>query len=152
VLAPDVGVAITVEGEVRTVDSSGAARLWGKGRVGVVMWLQDTEPPTLCRNGDIGYGLSNVAVDWGSAAEACPLGTWVCTLEERGDETCYTLRNRTLSWGWDCSGEVVAEPYDGWVADAWYLAAPWGRTQAEGIGSGRPACETYPVWCCVDWE
>ena len=140
---------VTVEGEVLTVDPAGEPRLWGRGRPNLVVnGLVGNLGP--CVNDDINYGLTDVMVDWGSAAQACPAGTWVC----RRDEiiTCDTNRFDSASLdGRDCDGTGLNFPsnnHHGWVADA---VAGGFDPQAKTEGAASPttkACVSLPVWCC----
>jgi hypothetical protein len=143
--------ALTVEGEVRTVDSSDAPRLWGRGRPGTDVYLRSEGGA--CVNGGVSFGLSEVAVDWGSAASACPAGDWVCTRAERGDAACDTMRfDETNSDGADCFGDSLEfEPDDhwGWVADSG--GTELGKLVEETGGSYTSVlrtCTVLPVWCC----
>jgi hypothetical protein len=144
--------ALTVEGEVRTVDPSSAPRLWGQGRPGTDVYLKkDSEPPSLCRNGDVRFGLSKMVVTWGEAADACPAGTWVCTAEERGTAACDTLRPDSSDDAFTCDGVYLDWPSNGhwgWLADA---GITLGSLVIEsGVGVATFPCISIPVWCCSE--
>jgi hypothetical protein len=144
---------LTVEGEVRTVDSSGAPRLWGRGRAGVVVYAQAIVGG-YCLNssaGNVHFGLSNVMVDWSSAADACPAGTWVCSVSEL--QACNTARPSQVADDRLCDGTGFDEPENaqpGWTAETSTLAAGFdGRAFKEDGSSGSSAtCSLLPVWCC----
>lgn len=98
---------LTVEGEVRTVDSSDQPRLCGRGRPGVdvyprVVVLDYCLSPTVA---GVHFGLSSTPVDWSSAADGCPAGTWVCRRDEIGN--CNTTRPDGTEDGWLCSGAAL---------------------------------------------
>ena len=140
--------AMTVEGEVRTVTASGAPRLWGRGRPGTV---RNTTLEGLCENGHIRFGLSTIMVDWGSAADACPAGTWVCTQEERGTKSCNTLRGDSDRDGADCSGDSLPYPasgHMGWLAGAHLPDSGQAAAEDARFSGGQPVCRSLPVWCC----
>jgi hypothetical protein len=112
------------------------------------------------------FGLSAIAVEWAGAAAACPAGTWVCSVAERGSGTCDTSRLDGACDGMNCSGDCfnfATNGHLGWVADAFTdlpdgtseacAASPSCRAQALGeqIGEGglpQFACLSLPVWCC----
>lgn len=73
--------AMKVSGEVRTVDEAGDPRLWGKGRPGTDVYGSG-RGSTCFPNDGVKFGLSLTAETWGSAAQACPAGTWVCTADD----------------------------------------------------------------------
>ncbi len=143
-----VGVAaLTVAGEVRTVTSSDAPRLWGKGREGTVRY---GNLGGLCTNGSVRFGLSKIAVEWGSAADACPAGTWVCTNAERGFAACNTIRADSSADGLDCDGSTfnwLPSGHFGWVADDWGEIEGLVWRENGGAWSVR-VCSSLPVWCC----
>lgn len=144
--------AITATGEIRTVDLANESRSWGKGRPGATMYLTaGNNGPSLCRNGDIGFGRSNAAVGWGSAAEACPSGSWVCTRAERGSDACDTFRPDNQS-SMTCTG-VYSSSHLGWLADA-VSETFIGMGVAMGEDGAEyevPTCSAISVWCCSDW-
>lgn len=127
----------------------GGGHLWGRGRPGTKMWGPGD---FFCVNGSIIFGLSDIAVTWGSAAEACPQGTWVCTAAERGATVCDTSRPDTTCDELDCSGACFNLPsvgHIGWLADQASLSE--GRASAEGSGIGAvTSCTSLPVWCCTE--
>jgi hypothetical protein len=127
-------------------------RLWGRGRTGTVVYGEEgTEPPSLCTDGSVNFGLSNMTVDWGSAADACPAGTWVCTLSERGTSVCDTVRPDVEEQR-NCGGELSdlsPEDHRGWVDDLVVSTQPEARYLSEqGSSGGVLSCVTLPVWCC----
>lgn len=143
--------ASAVEGEVRTVDASEASRLWGRGRPGTEVYIK---PGGACSNGSVKFGLSYGIAEWASAASACPAGYWVCTLAERGTETCDTARpDSGVLDGRDCDRNPISWDEDdhlGWLADE--LGTSDGATRYETSASviPNPLCQALPVWCC--WE
>jgi hypothetical protein len=146
---------LKVAGEVRTIDPgapNGPARLWGRGRVDAEVHGRATQfGAQPCVNGSIRFGLSTVAVDWGSAADACPAGTWVCKSSERIH--CDTLRPDSSVDGLLCDGtpfDATADQHVGWLAEASSVETN-GLASAETIAlNSFPTCWTLPVWCC--WE
>jgi hypothetical protein len=146
---------LTVAGEVRTLGPGGEPRLWGRGRKGVGVYPRHITPGIhFCTNGaGTKFGLSTASVDWGSAADACPAGTWVCTEDEV--TPCNTRRPDSIDDGILCDGSPVSyaeSAHYGWVEDH----TP-GDLSYQGVGLSeagdrsllRP-CWTLPVWCC--WE
>jgi hypothetical protein len=143
-----IGAAVVVRGEVRTIDDSGAPRLWGRGREDSEVW----EPAaSTCSNGSVHFGLSGAAVDWGSASDACTEGTWVCTLAERGSGICDTARPNLGDDYLLCDGTLInadADKHVGWLADRG-SGTTTGLYMTEHADSGNmPACIIAPVWCC----
>jgi hypothetical protein len=143
---------LRVVGEVRTVDSGGAARLWGRGRPSVFVYARPITGD-YCVNsaaGGVQFGLSSMAVQWGSAADACPAGSWVCRLSDVA--ACDTARPDTDADGRTCTGAVLnynANQHFGWLADQWPQNADHGLGQFEDGTTGVfLACYTNPVWCC----
>ena len=136
-----------VEGEVRTTDSSGNPRLWGRGRESV--GVHETVAGFPCVNGDLRFGLSTVDVSWGSAAHACPAGSWVCKINDL--LACNTTRPDDSNDGLNCLGSHLDFPetgHWGWVQNANFNQ---GRAFSEdAINGGRDSCHVLPVWCC--WE
>lgn len=152
----DPAAKLEVRGEVRTTSDSGASRLWGQGRPGAKRWGVSGEESGLCTNGQVKFGLSHVAVQWGNADAACPAGTWVCTSEERGREPCDTQRPDDFIFanGLDCDGSdlfgLIPDQQWGWLADApEYLPHTEGwLVKEDGDLDGRKVCVSIPVWCC----
>ncbi len=144
---------LTVEGEVRTVQPSGAPRLWGRGRPGAVRHGKlGSLGEELCANGPFRFGLSEIMVDWGSAADACPAGTWVCAEWERGSLPCNTLRNDGSRDGNDCSGgdlDWTQDGHKGWLANVEGTTIGRIAVEAGGLNSLR-TCYHLPVWCCSE--
>ena len=102
--------AVTVVGETRAVDNVNRPRLWGKGRAGVVRYGTNGVEGGLCISGSVEFGLSNVTVDWGSAADACPAGTWVCSMHDMVSGIfldCDTDRPDTDNDAQTCDGTEV---------------------------------------------
>lgn len=150
IAAGNPNALLKVAGEVRTIDPDdpdGPARIWGSGRVDEVYGRPSLSPPfeAPCELDGIHYGLSHDAVEWGSAAAACPAGTWVC----RGDQIapCNTLRPDGAVDGRGCDGtafNATESQHLGWLADA-------VRYFNENGGSATAsACWNLPVWCCWD--
>ena len=150
---------IRVAGEVRTInpdDPSGPARLWGRGRVDAEVHGEfNIVAPRPCTNGSTRYGLSTVAVDWGSAADACPAGTWVCSVLDIIFDTCNTTRPDNSGDYIDCSGDQVdltPTSHLGWTADPAagqeQLEGLAKRENASGVVFRMESCSTLPVWCC----
>jgi hypothetical protein len=149
--------AITVEGEVLTVDPSGEPRLWGRGRPGTAVYLSTaTGTARLCSNGPVKLGLSAHVVDWGSAADACPAGFWVCTVQERGTDDCDTLRGDESVDGFDCAGgylDWTSGNHLGWTANGSLSGGLSGIAVGEKYFPGafsRQTCISLPVWCCME--
>ena len=149
---------LNVTGEVRTLDPGGEPRLWGRGRPGATVYGPDTTLGVCFGSNLQKYGLSHVAVDWGSAADACPAGTWVCRDSDLTVTGCNTTRPDDEVDAILCDGteENDAEnAHEGWLADHIVFetgGTPRGIKKREGTGTTNNAktCETYPVWCCWD--
>jgi len=134
----------------------GPTRVWGQGRPGVVRYGTSGTESGLCANAAAGvqFGLSNARVYWEGSAAACPSGTWVCTLAERGTGACDTSRPDTtcdyLDRNGNC-GDLPANGALGHVADNGNVGGTEGRFVYEnGIASGPGGLGNYsaPVWCC----
>lgn len=129
----------------------GSGPLWGRGRPGTKMWGPGD---FLCANGGITFGLSYVAVSWGSAADACPQGTWVCTLAQRGTGSCNTSRPDGGCDGFSCNGACLdfsASGHYGWVADQVTTDQGWAVSEGGGAADeDHLTCEGLPVWCCTE--
>jgi hypothetical protein len=156
---------LKVAGEVRTIDPAdpaGPARLWGRGRVDAELWgkFELIGGDLACSGvGGVKYGLSAVIVDWGSAADACPAGTWVC--READVDTvagiCNTTRPDTNVDARDCDGQDLdfsEAQHRGWLADAAAADAVGGVgiaiSEDTRGGLAHPTSRSYPVWCC--WQ
>lgn len=143
--------SIKAVGEVRTVDASGQPRLWGRGRPATVVWGRSDD--SFCSVGTTRFGLSQHPVEWGSAAEACPEGTWVCRSSEISTP-CDTARPDFSTDFMGCAGvggDYPADNHAGWVADAsphtsWLAAAYFFETTGGPIETA--GCVSMPVWCC----
>ena len=156
IAAGSVAAKVEVDGEVRTVAPDGGARVWGTGRSTQVYGTLEGFPTieeVPCENGSIKYGLSEIWVDWGSAAEACPRGTWVCHFNDLPYPACDTTRPDGAEDHLDCAGVGVDRPgtsHQGCTLDS--TANTSGRVREESSNNvlGQPTCATLPVWCC--WE
>lgn len=152
-VAGNTEARMTVDGEVRTVDEDGDPRLWGRGRPAVDLYLRPivNEPCVNFDAGGVQYGLSNVIVEWGSAADACPAGTWVCEPSEVA--ACDTSRpdDDDLD-ALGCDGgwiDFAADDHRGWTArkaSGSFHGIAVGESTGGGVG--WPTCIHYPVWCC----
>lgn len=143
---------LLVKAEVRTVDASGSPRLWGRGQDAEV-FVEGSDP---CLSQGLKFGLSRIGVDWGSAAIACPAGTWVCESSEIDTEHCDTDRTDSeLFDAFDCDAtwfNFDPGSQRGWTADASssrYRGTVVEEQQGGGSFSAQ-TCGTFPVWCC--WE
>jgi hypothetical protein len=145
--------ALTVEGEVLTTDPSGEPRLWGRGRPGTAVYISEATN-RLCSLGSVKFGLSKHAVDWGSAADACPVGFWVCRQPERGTLPCDTFRLDSTQDGVDCAGEYLDWPgnnHIGWTANGGGDGVDGIIvTESENGLYSRTTCHSLPVWCCTE--
>ena len=149
--------AMTVAGEVRTVDPDGAPRVWGRGRPNGLIYGR---VGAFCEKAGVTFGLTSVAVPWASVADACPAGSWVCTLGDVNGEACNTGRPDEASGDWiDCDGTLKtfngADDHEGWIADAPNNAISRLRPAAFNergfsVQGHLEACASLPVWCC--WE
>jgi hypothetical protein len=146
--------ALKVVGEVRTVDpSSQEPRLWGRGRPGTKVYGKDDGSDDFCTNGPIQFGLSEAAVNWGAAADACPSGTWVC---EKGEieaaPACDTARpDHATTDGLFCNGDdlgFLEDRHQGWLADHWFTVVGWILWEGTDDFLGLRTCYSLPVWCC----
>lgn len=126
--------------------------LWGEGRPGTT--IHGESALLLCDDGEgPRYGLSHHAVVWGEAAAACPVGTWVCTKDDRGTAECDTNRDDTICDRWSCDGSCLDDPADahyGWVADAASGSVSGLTAGEQGLPSFWTMCAPHPVWCCRD--
>lgn len=129
----------------------GSGPLWGRGRPGTKMWGPGD---FLCINGTIAFGLSYVAVSWGSAADACPQGTWVCTRAQRGTGACNTSRPDGGCDGLSCTGacmDFLENRHYGWTADQVTALQGWAISELGGAADeDHLTCEGLPVWCCTE--
>ena len=146
--------SLRVAGEVRSVDSTGEPRLWGKGRPGAKIYGPDDGSGAFCSQGSIRFGLSEGGADWGSADSACPEGTWVCRRSEiEAAPACNTARPDTGADLLRCDGESVDQgegAHIGWLADHPAPANGMGLVLYESDPVAvHPNCVTGPVWCCL---
>jgi hypothetical protein len=127
----------------------GSGHLWGRGRPNTTF---RGPGDFLCVNGSIAFGLSDILVAWGSAADACPQGSWVCTAAERGTGSCDTSRIDSSCDLLNCNGscfDFSANAHWGWVADQ--ASETNGFFVGETLGLGTTtACTGLPVWCCIE--
>lgn len=153
---------MTVVGEVRTVDEVASPRLWGKGRPKTNRYGTSGIESGLCVAGTIDYGLSFNSVEWASAANACPAGTWVCSVDDLKSggmpySACDTARPEAAADEIACDGtpsNVQATHHRGWLADShenWTFAG-LSLSEATSISTvaGSLSCESRPVWCCSE--
>jgi hypothetical protein len=141
---------LTVDGEVRTTDSSGAPLIWGRGRPGVIVYPQ-VGTGSFCSNGlSNRFGLSSVMVDWGSAADGCPVGTWVCRTSDV--VACNTTRPDSSLDAWECDATPIdrdENAHIGWLAEMDLADLVRGRIFSEtGFETSGGTCATLAVWCC----
>jgi hypothetical protein len=149
---------VKVTGEVRTIDAGGELRLWGRGRQDIGIYPKPISPGThYCYNPetDVTFGLSTAMVDWGSAADACPAGTWVCG--RRDVNACDTARPDEEPDLIECDGtkvDLTLSSDNGWVNEATLTSAlNFDHVGVLWVGGGghiayRYVCESLPVWCC----
>ena len=146
---------LEVRGEIRSTDSTGQNRLWGKGRPGIST-VTDYSGFN-CTDGGHRFYVSNTMVSWGSAAQACPAGTWVCTAAERGTTECSP--NGVSESYVDCAGASHDAKQNGnfglyefipaWVADADGSNHLDGKVvRLNGWVTSAHGCNYRPVWCC----
>jgi hypothetical protein len=147
---------VAVVGEVRTVDSEGEPRLWGRGRpFGAVYGLVGG----YCSHQGVSFGLTGTVVTWEEAAEACPAGSWVCRKDDvQGSGSCNTGRPYDVLiseykeyYGCDGTLKDFTSSQSGWLADAKdsYLF-PLHFVESGGVFDTFSVCTGLPVWCC--WE
>lgn len=142
--------ALRVKGEVRTIDATGEPRLWGRGRPGTFVYGRSDQ--TFCSSGSTRYGLSDTAASWGTAADACPEGTWVCRQSDvSGAPACDTIRPDLEDSDYlECDGVnwgVPANQHPGWLADS--VGRFGGRMLREdGVLAAEAVCAHISVWCC----
>ena len=141
---------LEARGEVRTTDGAGNPRLWGHGRPGTGLMTHDTVSET-CGNILNGYALSTQLVTWEGAAQACPAGTWVCSLDDLPlSGSCNVPQNLYFD-KMDCDGSAPGANVNflfGWVADS-YSATSGSLVLSSNMGrSGIVSCNFYRVWCC----
>ena len=154
VATPTGAARMTVEGEIRTVDENDEPRRWGRGRPDLTVHgtMSDFLGEVPCQGEDgVLCGLGSVMVDWGSAADGCPTGTWVCRANDFST-ACDTVRPDDSTDALGCDGSAIdraAYWHGGWLAEAYY---GFGGYQVEGdpiLRSTQP-CLSIPVWCC--WQ
>jgi hypothetical protein len=145
---------LTVVGEVRTVDSAGEPRLWGRGRPGGVIYEGGDVP---CHREGVNFGLTKDVATWGQAADVCPAGSWVCRRGDVSDTACYTSRPRGGQDYYLCDGTVATfdSAQSGWLAEApdsnFFRPRTFSEAGVlENIQPGFITCTGLPVWCC--WE
>jgi hypothetical protein len=152
--------AMSVVGEIRSVDENQQPRLWGKGRRGVVRYGTGEIESVLCLNvnGNVEFGLSNVLTHWDSADHGCPSGTWVCSSNELSGTPwpCNTDRIDSLVDGIECNGAELNFPEylnAGWISD---VLAPYSYQIVFEDGtstySNENPCRSFPVWCCSEYQ
>jgi len=146
---------LEVRGEIRSTDPAGDNRLWGKGRPGITAVTDNSGYN--CTNNGLRFHVSNTMVSWGSAAQACPTGTWVCTEAERGTTECSP--NGVSESYINCAGDSHDAKVDGnfgmyifipaWVADADDSNHLDGKVvRLNGWVASAQGCNYRPVWCC----
>lgn len=157
--AGNVGIGTTnpqakleIRGELRTTSAAGVARHWGRGRPGSARYGTSGVESGLCTNGGVNFGLSYSTTNWNTAETVCPLGTWVCTLAERGTAACNTTRPDTTVDGVQCNGTIVDYPtagHYGWVANpGGYPSSAYVVTEDAITADTIQPCNNMPVWCC----
>ena len=103
---------------------------------------------------EIKFGLSSLAVGWGSAADACPAGTWVCRKSEISAGGCDTNRPDGETDVWNCDGSHMydrpASDHVGWIADSFPGSVQFTRAFSEDGADDFSLfhCALAPVWCC----
>lgn len=128
----------------------GAGHLWGRGRPGTKFWGPGD---FLCANGSVVFGLSDSMVPWAGAADACPEGSWVCTVAERGTGACDTSRPDTNCDEAGCDGtcfDLSAGGVEGWLADHYNLRLGRVSNETGGIATIQFSCNSLAVWCCTE--
>ena len=148
-LVPGVSATHVVIDVMGYFAAPGSGPLWGRGRPGTKMWGPGD---LLCVNGSTVFGLSDIAVSWGSAADACPQGTWVCTSAERGTGSCDTSRPDSSCDSLQCDGTCIdnsASTHPGWMADQSGVIIAPARFENGGT-VGILTCYSIPVWCCTE--
>ena len=153
---PTPPASLTVVGEIRTINENGQPRLWGGGRHKAVRYGTTGVESGLCRNDSatVEFGLSTIAVHWQGVAEACPAGTWVCTVEDFEDEffICDTALPELAYHATSCDGMEIDDLPDnhfGWSESGWNEQFPmWRFSESGGWAATGTPCEMYPVWCC----
>jgi hypothetical protein len=152
---------LELPGELRTVDGAGNNRLWGKGRPETGLFTHDVPNGYCTTSAGIKHALSSASDTWGNADDACPTGTWVCSLADLPTTgACPIAPLNTFSYilcdGTEvpAGGAVLSFQY-GWVSNAYELST-FGS-----MGTIRPSdgwifevsgqkCLSMKVWCC--WE
>lgn len=152
---------LTSTREVRTTDENDYPRQWGKGRSGVKRWGTTGVETGLCisTNPGIVFGLSETMTNWGSAADACPAGTWVCRIRDLPNSgTCNTARETGIpgipDW-MNCGGTFMTFPaedqHTGWIDAIMFRHTGAGKPENNFAAFGsNPVCYNLPVWCCSD--
>lgn len=140
---------LKINGQILTVDEQGSPRVWGRAREDNTVYITGSGFPCFNNQGNK-FGLSRMAVDWGSAREACPAGTWVCGLFEL--LSCNTARPDDAIDGLACDGSVLnfdSAQHRGWTIQSStdHSGIAW---REDGGAVGSNVCTSLPVWCCWD--
>jgi hypothetical protein len=128
----------------------GSGHLWGRGRPGTKFWGPGD---FFCANGSVVFGLSDSLVPWAGAADACPEGSWVCTVAERGTGPCDTSRPDTTCDEAGCDGtcfDFSAGGMEGWLAEHYNLRLGRVSNESGGMATIQFSCNSLPVWCCTE--
>jgi hypothetical protein len=127
---------------------------WGEGRPDAALYGRVSPPFGPCSNGPYRFGLSGIEVSWGEAAAACPTGTWVCSINQRGVTDCDTARPDDSCDGRLCNGTCIdnaSTQHVGWVANASTTSIGDGVAVSEDdalAAADSATCARRPVWCC----
>ncbi|MEK7114740.1 MAG: hypothetical protein AAB847_00025 [Patescibacteria group bacterium] len=158
---PTAGTDAATKDYVDRFGSVGGAspRLWGQGRVGTDVVIYSVGECTSSLNSNIKVSRSNRQSHWDSAAAACPIGWWVCTVAERGTNSCNDggiggIKRINCS---DNAGSVTMTTQTGnssaWVADASTHSDKYKGLTVSISSNPTPndelACTIMPVWCCA---
>lgn len=139
-------------GEVRTTDSLGTPRLWGRGRPGTGLMSHTGACPNLLAKKR--FALSKHMVTWEGAAEACPINTWVCTSADLPTVGTCSVPSASYDNYRLCDGTLNTEVTDilfGWLADAHVNLSDVGLTVASNnlpVRLPGESCQRLRVWCC----
>ncbi len=145
-------------GEIRTTDAAGQNRLWGAGRPGTGLIQHDTPDGYCTAPGGTKFALSIHLATWQEAAQVCPAGTWVCSINDgaKSGMSCDIISLNTHGQR-DCDG--TQDPYygtktalSGWMADTSsnfdrFGVSSWSDLNVTAFAD---TCIGLHTWCC--WQ
>ena len=128
------------------------SRLWGQGRPGSGLFPYHAHADGYCTtSAGTKFSLSEILVSWDSSDAACPLGTWVCSIEDIGTQYCGIIAGTYLR-NITCSGSGTPTSTDwlrGWVVDVDDDGQSGASKYTDsGAYTEDDICSGLRVWCC----